>query len=56
MSPNAMLAGCIAINSSSTSITMTAPTGIGKGLDIGEKRHALTDGLQATVGSSGTKT
>jgi hypothetical protein len=55
-SPNAMLAGCMAINSSSTSITMTAPIGMAKAWDIGGKRHAFADQLQETAGSSGTKT
>jgi myo-inositol-hexaphosphate 3-phosphohydrolase len=56
VSPNAMLAGCMAINSSSTSITMTAPAGMTKAWDIGGKRDALADRLQAAAGPSGTKT
>ena len=53
---NAMLASCMALNSSSTTITVTPPAGMTKAWDIGGKRHALADGVQAAAGPSGAKT
>jgi PKD repeat protein len=54
--PNAMLVGCIGINSSSTSVVITAPSGMSQAWDIGGKRNELDDALQATGGPSGAKT
>jgi hypothetical protein len=53
---NAMLIGCLAINSSNTGITIASPSGMAEGWDIGGKRHELADGLQATPGGSGDQT
>jgi hypothetical protein len=51
-----MLASCVALNSSSTTIAMTPPAGTTKAWDVGGKRHALADGVQAAAGASGAKT
>lgn len=51
-----MLVGCMAINSSSTAVTIASPGGMAEAWDIGGKRHELADGLQATAGPSGDKT
>ncbi|MGH2706839.1 MAG: hypothetical protein ACRDJF_00975 [Actinomycetota bacterium] len=53
--PNVMLAGCMAINSSATSITIASPSGMSPAWDLGGKRHQLSDGLQAGAGASGDK-
>ena len=42
-------------NSSSTSITIASPSGMGEAWDLGGKRHELSDGLQATAADSGAK-
>jgi PKD repeat protein len=55
-SANAMLVGCMGIDSSSTGVAITSPTGMTEAWDIGGKRHELADGLQVTPGSSGAKT
>jgi hypothetical protein len=54
--PNAMLVGCMAINSGSTAVTIGTPTGMSQAWDIGGKRHELANGPQATAGASGPKT
>jgi PKD repeat protein len=54
--PNAMLVGCVGINSSAVTVTITAPAGMSKAWDIGGKRNQLDDQLQATAGPSGAKT
>jgi Bacterial Ig-like domain len=51
----AMLVGCMAMNSSSTTNTITSPAGMTEAWDIGGKRHELADGVQATAGASGAK-
>jgi hypothetical protein len=51
-----MLVGCMSIDSSSTGVVITSPTGMTEAWDIGGKRHELADGLQAATGSSGAKT
>ncbi len=56
VSPNAMLVGCVGINSSSTAVTIATPADLGEAWDIGGKRQELADGLQAAAGPSGTKT
>ena len=52
----AMLVGCVAINSSSTAITIGSPAGLAEAWDIGGKGHELADGTQALAGPSGPKT
>ena len=54
--PNAMLVGCVGINSSSTATLITSPTGMTEAWDIGGKRHELADGLVAVPGPTGTRT
>jgi hypothetical protein len=56
MASNAMLVGCMAINSSSTAVSITAPSGMVEAWDIGGKRHELSDVIQAAAGPSGDKT
>ena len=53
---NAMLVGCMGVNSSPTTVTITSPADMTQAWDIGGKRHELADGLQATAGASGSKT
>jgi myo-inositol-hexaphosphate 3-phosphohydrolase len=53
---NAMLIGCMGINSSSTTIAISSPQGMGQAWDLGGKRHELADGPQAVAGPSGDKT
>lgn len=53
---NAMLVGCMGINSGSPTITIGGPTGMSQAWDLGGKRHEFDDGLQPTAGSSGAKT
>jgi hypothetical protein len=53
---NAMLVGCMAINSSSTATTIASPAGMAQAWDIGGKRQELADGVQADAGASGPKT
>jgi myo-inositol-hexaphosphate 3-phosphohydrolase len=52
--PNAMLVGCMSVNS--TSVTLTSPTGMSQAVETGARRFELADGNQATAGASGTKT
>jgi PKD repeat protein len=52
----AMLVGCIAINSSSTAVSIGSPAGMAEAWDIGGKRHELADQIQAAAGPSGSKT
>ena len=56
LDPNAMLVGCVAINSSSTGVTIAGPSGMSEAWDIGGKRNEVDDALQATAGQSGAKT
>jgi myo-inositol-hexaphosphate 3-phosphohydrolase len=53
---NAMLVGCMAVNSSSLAVTIASPSGMTEAWDIGGKRHELADGVQRTVGATGPKT
>ena len=53
---NAMLAGCMAINSSSTAVTIGSPAGMSQVWDIGGKRHEFADGPQIAAGASGPRT
>jgi myo-inositol-hexaphosphate 3-phosphohydrolase len=52
--PNAMLVGCMSVNS--TSVTLTSPTGMSQAAETGARRFEIADGSQATAGGSGTKT
>ena len=54
--PGAMLIGGAAINSSNTSVLITAPAGMTERWDLGGKRHEYDDALQVAAGTSGTKT
>lgn len=56
LSTNAMVIGCMAINSSSTTLTITSPSGMSQAWDVGGKRHELADRVQATAGPTGDKT
>jgi myo-inositol-hexaphosphate 3-phosphohydrolase len=56
MSANAMLVGCMAVNSSKTNLAISSPGGLAEAWDIGGKRHELADGLQTLAGPSGDKT
>lgn len=53
--PNAMLVGCVGINSSSVSALISSPLGMTQAWDIGGKRHELADGIVAAAGSTGTR-
>jgi PKD repeat protein len=52
---NAMLVGCMGINSSSLSTTISSPGGMTQAWDVAGKRHELADGIQAAAGASGNK-
>ena len=54
--PGAMLVGCMAINSSSTGVSIASSSGMTEAWDIGGKRHELADHAQAAAGPSGSKT
>ena len=56
VSADALLVGCIGINSSIVGTTITSPAGMTEAWDIGGKRHELADGPQAAAGTSGNKT
>jgi hypothetical protein len=51
---NAMLVGCMSVNSSS--VTLSSPAGMTQVVETGDRRFELADGLQPTAGPSGTKT
>jgi hypothetical protein len=51
---NAMLVGCMGVNSSSA--TLSSPAGMTEIVETGARRFELADGLQPTAGPSGTKT
>jgi len=51
-----MLVGCMGINSSATSVTITSPPGMSQAWDIGGKRHELADQLLPSAGASGSRT
>ena len=53
---NAMLVGCMSIDSSSASVTITPPTGMAQAWNLAGKRHAVADAAQPVVGPSGAKT
>ncbi|MFF2345876.1 phytase [Pseudarthrobacter sp. NPDC058119] len=51
---NAMLVGCMSVNSSS--VTLTSPDGMNQAVEAGARRFELADGIQATAGAGGPKT
>ena len=51
---NAMLVGCMGVNSASA--TLGSPAGMSEVVETGARRFELSDGLQATAGPSGSKT
>jgi myo-inositol-hexaphosphate 3-phosphohydrolase len=51
---NAMLIGCMSVNSSSA--TLTPPAGMTQAVESGARRFEVADGIQAIAGSSGAKT
>jgi hypothetical protein len=56
VNPSAMLIGGAAINSSSTTISITAPGGMSERWDLGGKRHEFADAIQDSPGNDGIKT
>jgi myo-inositol-hexaphosphate 3-phosphohydrolase len=54
-SASAMLVGCMGVNSSSTTLGITSPSGMSQAWDIGGRRSEFADGVQATAGGSGSK-
>lgn len=55
-SADAMLVGCVGINSSNAAVTIATPPGLTEAWDVAGKRNELSDALQASAGPSGTKT
>jgi PKD repeat protein len=53
---NTMVVGCMGINTGSTAVTIGAPTGMSAAWDLGGKRQELDDAIQATAGTTGSKT
>jgi PKD repeat protein len=53
---NAMRVGCMSIDSSSTSVTITPPSGTAAFWNLAGKRQAAADGLQPVAGPTGTQT
>ena len=51
-----MVVGCVGVNSSSLTLTITSPIAMTEAWDIGGKRHELADGSQAVAGPTGTRT
>jgi myo-inositol-hexaphosphate 3-phosphohydrolase len=51
---NAMLVGCMSVNSSS--VTLTSPAGMSQAVETGARRFEVADGIQAAAGPSGAKT
>ena len=51
---NAMLVGCMSVNS--TSVTVTPPAGMAQAVETGARRFEVADGIQASPGPSGAKT
>jgi myo-inositol-hexaphosphate 3-phosphohydrolase len=54
--PNAMIVGCVGINSSAAGTRITSPGGMNEAWDVGGKRHELADGVVPSAGSTGTRT
>jgi hypothetical protein len=55
-SANTMLIGCAGINSGSTSVTITGPSGLTEAWDLGGKRTEYDDGVRPAAGFSGDQT
>lgn len=51
---NAMLVGCMSVNSSS--VTLNSPAGMLQAVEAGARRFEVADGVQAAAGASGAKT
>ncbi|BCW65726.1 hypothetical protein NicSoilB4_04890 [Arthrobacter sp. NicSoilB4] len=51
---NAMLVGCMSVNSSSASLT--PPGGMAQAVEAGARRFEIADGIQSIAGPSGAKT
>ena len=51
---NAMLVGCMSVNSSS--VTLTSPAGMAQVVETGARRFEVADAIQAAAGPSGAKT
>ncbi|MGC0236699.1 hypothetical protein [Arthrobacter sp. SD76] len=51
---NAMLVGCMSVNSSS--VTLNSPAGMVQAVEAGARRFEVADGVQAAAGASGAKT
>ncbi len=51
---NAMLVGCMSVNSSS--VTLTSPSGMTQAVEAGARRFEVADGVQAVAGPSSAKT
>jgi parallel beta-helix repeat protein len=51
-----MLVGCLGINSSSTTITLSSPSGMTQAWDPGGKRHEFADQLLDAPGPTGSRT
>jgi myo-inositol-hexaphosphate 3-phosphohydrolase len=51
---NAMLVGCMSVNSSSA--TLASPAGMAQAVETGARRFEVADGIQPTAGPSGAKT
>lgn len=52
----AMVMGCMGINSGSTSVLITGPTGMSAAWDLAGKRQEFDDALQPTAGATGSRT
>jgi hypothetical protein len=48
--------GCMSIDSSATTVTITPPAGLTQAWNLAGKRHEVADGVQADAGPSGAKT
>ena len=51
---NAMLVGCMSVNSGS--VTLTSPAGMTQAIETGARRFEVADGVQAAAGPGGAKT
>jgi PKD repeat protein len=51
----AMVVGCMGVNSSSATSTITPPSGMTQAWDLGGKRHEYADGLQSAAGATGNR-
>ncbi|MCW2576975.1 MAG: hypothetical protein JWR28_1124 [Modestobacter sp.] len=53
---NAMLVGCMGVNSSASTSTITPPADMTQAWDLGGKRHEYADGLRSAAGATGDRT